>query len=142
MSNDNDENKIRSLFMPPRRHFISEQIPEAIGQRISTLRKQRGLSQSELAAQLNLAQPNVSDYERGVVRPNIEIVVALTRILRVSADELLGLEPSQRQPMVKDRRLAHYLSLIERLPKRKKDALLLTIKAFLAHEDARSQANE
>lgn len=128
--------------MPPRRHFIEEQIPEAIGQRIASLRKQRGLSQAELAAQLKLAQPNVSDYERGVARPNIEIVVALTRILRVSADELLGLEPSRRQPIVTDRRLAHYLSLIERLPKRKKDALLLTIKAFLAHEDARSSANE
>jgi transcriptional regulator with XRE-family HTH domain len=130
--NDSSNSNVRSLFMPPRRHFVSEQIPEALGQRIARLRKERGLSQVELAEQLELAQPNVSDYERGVVRPNVEVIVALTRILKVSADELLGLESSPRQHPIKDRRLIQYLSQVERLPKRKKDALLMTIRAFLA----------
>jgi hypothetical protein len=51
----------------------------------------------------------------------------------VSADELLGLEKlTQREAVVKNRRLYRQLQDIDRLPKRDEDALFRTIDAFLS----------
>jgi transcriptional regulator with XRE-family HTH domain len=105
---------------------------ETIGARLARLRRERGLTQMELAEQLNVAQPVLSDYERGELRLHGQLIVKLTRILQVSADELLGLEPPQRSGAMKNRRLLRRLQQLDRLPRRDQQALLRTIEAFLA----------
>ncbi|MBM4258227.1 MAG: helix-turn-helix transcriptional regulator [Deltaproteobacteria bacterium] len=40
----------------------------APGQRVAQLRKERGLTQQELAERLGISQPVVSDYECGALR--------------------------------------------------------------------------
>src|SRR5438034_2484544 len=67
---------------------------ETVGQRLARLRRERGLTQVELAERLGIAQPIVSDYERGELRLHGQLIVRLTEILGVSADELLGLTPT------------------------------------------------
>ncbi len=86
----------------------------------------------ELAEHLGVAQPVVSDYERGELRLHGQAIVELTRVLRVSADELLGLEKLKGNGAIKNRRLLRRLQDLERLPKRDQQALLRTIDAFLA----------
>lgn len=106
---------------------------ETIGSRLARLRRDRGLTQVELAKMLGLAQPNISDYERDIMRLNSELILKLTDILRVSADELLGLKdvrPGRRGG--NNRRLARRLEEIERLTRRDQEALLRTIDAFLS----------
>jgi transcriptional regulator with XRE-family HTH domain len=66
---------------------------ESLGQRLARLRKERGITQVELALRLGVAQPVVSDYERGELRLHGELIIRLTQILAVSSDELLGLQP-------------------------------------------------
>lgn len=105
---------------------------ETIGQRLARLRRERGLTQAELAEQLDVAQPVLSDYERGELRLHGQLIVKLTRILRVSADELLGLEPLKSTGPVKNRQLLRRLQQLDRLPRRDQQALLRTIDAFLA----------
>ena len=122
---------LESDFMARRRSAVTEEV-ESFGERLARFRKERGLSQVELAKRLGIAQPNLSGYERGEARPSFDVIVELVRVLNVSADELLGVRPAQPQPIVKDRRLLHQIQQIEQLPKRKKDALLMTIKAFLS----------
>lgn len=117
---------------PPRQHSPDT---DSIGKRLALLRKARGITQAELAASLGVSQASISEYERDVFRLNSDLIISLTRILGVSADELLGIEPSPRAPRIKDHRLLHRMAEIEKLPKRKKDALLLTIKQFLAPAD-------
>jgi transcriptional regulator with XRE-family HTH domain len=116
--------------MPARRPPAKDPNLAAFATNLIHARKQRGLSQVELAAKVGIAQPNISDYERGNVRPSLDIFVALVRALEVSADELLGFEPA-RQPAVKDRRLIQHVALIERLPRRDRDALLRTIRLYV-----------
>lgn len=128
---DHPDQNIANLFMPPKRRPIDEEGTETFAQRLARLRKQRGLSQVEIAGQLGIAQPNISAYERGEARPSLDILIELTRILKVTSDELLGLQASPAQPLVKDRRLLQHLALIERLPKRDKDALLRTIRLYV-----------
>ena len=50
----------------------------------------RGMSQQDLADKLDLNKVAISQYERGVRRPNIDIVSALCDIFNVSSDFLLG----------------------------------------------------
>jgi transcriptional regulator with XRE-family HTH domain len=105
---------------------------ETIGQRLARLRRERGITQAEIADRLGIVQPMVSDYERGELRLHGQLIVELARLLNVSADELLGLEKPKGGGPVKNRRLLRRLQQLEKLPKRDQQALLRTIDAFLA----------
>ncbi len=111
----------------------SQDPSDSIGVRIATLRKERGLTQKELAERLAITQPVVSDYEHDVIRIPADVVVAIARVLDVSTDELLGLkrEPVSRAGL-KNRRLSRRLQAIDALPKRDQEALLRTIDAFIS----------
>lgn len=103
------------------------------GQRLALLRKEKGITQKELAERLGVTQSMISDYENGVMRLHSELIAQLTTILGVSSDDLLGLKPeTQNAGAVKNRRLARRLQGIEKLSKRDQDALLRTIDAFVS----------
>jgi transcriptional regulator with XRE-family HTH domain len=103
----------------------------ALGKRIASLRKQRGLTQVELAKKLGVAQPILSNYEHGKLRPNHQVLAALAKALAVSTDELLGIQGSSANPPL-NRRFLKRLVAIQALPKRDQEALIRTIDAFLS----------
>lgn len=104
---------------------------ESIGQRITRLRKERGITQEELSDYLGVSQPVVSDYERGELRVHGELIVKLAKFLKVSADELLGLNSMKEVGAPKNRRLLRRLQQLDRLPKRDQEAVIRTMDAFL-----------
>jgi transcriptional regulator with XRE-family HTH domain len=104
----------------------------AIGERLARFRKERGITQVEMAELLDVSQGNVSDYERGELRVHGELLARLAGILKVSADEILGLEKSAPARAPRDRRLLRRLQDVDRLSKRDREALLRTLDAFLA----------
>ena len=59
-------------------------------ERIKLLRKKKGLSQEELAAQLHVVRQTISKWERGYSIPDAEMLTRLACALDVSVDELLG----------------------------------------------------
>ncbi|MBR4241426.1 MAG: helix-turn-helix domain-containing protein [Eubacterium sp.] len=63
---------------------------EKIGVFISSLRKEKGLTQTELAEKLNISNRTVSKWENGDGFPDITILPVLAEILGVSVDELLS----------------------------------------------------
>lgn len=67
-----------------------------LGQRISEIRSSHGLSQVDLARQLNVAKQTVSNWENENIQPSIEMLVRLSKILNVSTDYLLGLDDTPR----------------------------------------------
>jgi transcriptional regulator with XRE-family HTH domain len=106
---------------------------ESIGARISQLRKDKGMTQKELAGRLEVSQPVVSDYENGVIRLPADIVGKIAQVLEVTSDELLGLEREAcSSGDVKNRRLSRRLQAIDALPKRDQEALWRTIDAFIS----------
>jgi len=115
-----------------------EAVPQlgAIGARVAQLRKERGITQVEVASLLGVSQPVVSAYERGAVPLRAEQLALLAQRLRVSADVLLGLKgaaaPTAVAPSTADARLARRLREARALPRRDKEALLRTLDAFLA----------
>lgn len=60
-----------------------------LGLRIAALRRQRGLSQTQLAQKLNISPSAMGMYEQGRREPSGETLVALARELQVSTDFLL-----------------------------------------------------
>jgi transcriptional regulator with XRE-family HTH domain len=106
----------------------------AIGARLARLRKERGMTQMELAEALGVVQSAVSSYERGALRLHGELMLELMTVLDVSADELLGADgkPDKRTAeRARNRRLMARLARAEALPRRDQDALMRTIDAFL-----------
>lgn len=63
-----------------------------IGNRIKLYRERIGLSQKEFAVQINQNNATVSNWERGLTRPNVDVLADICMVLKVSPDELLGLE--------------------------------------------------
>ena len=123
--------------IPPSIHCLGDlpvaEREESIGARISQLRKDKGMTQKELAERLQVSQPVVSDYENDVIRLPADIVGEIAQILEVTSDELLGLKRESRSTgSVKNRRLSRRLQAIDALPKRDQEALLRTIDAFIS----------
>lgn len=63
---------------------------ETMGQVIRRLRKEKNLTQEELAEQLNVSNQAVSKWECGDGMPDISQVVPLARVFGVSTDVLFG----------------------------------------------------
>ena len=53
-------------------------------------RKQKGLSQEDVARHLGVSKSTVSNWETGYSAPNQDVLVRLADFLDISADELLG----------------------------------------------------
>lgn len=57
---------------------------------ITLLRKEKGVTQKEVAAQLNVSQALLSHYEKGIRECGLDFVVRLADYYNVSCDYLLG----------------------------------------------------
>lgn len=60
-----------------------------LGARIAALRRAKGMSQSELAKQLQISPSAVGMYEQGRREPAAEVLVRLSQLFEVSVDYLL-----------------------------------------------------
>ena len=63
------------------------------GERVAALRKKRGMTQSQLAEQLNVSNKTISRWETGDGYPEITLLAPLAKSLGVSVDYLLAEEP-------------------------------------------------
>ena len=59
-------------------------------EQISFLRKQKGLTQEQLANALGVTNQSVSKWESGQCCPDIQLLPAIAKFFEVSVDELLG----------------------------------------------------
>ena len=65
------------------------------------LRKQKGLSQEELAGRLNVSRQTISKWEVGESAPDMDNLVSISELFGVSLDELvLDKTPEKEQPSV------------------------------------------
>lgn len=126
-------NRIDTRSVPRRMKDVAD-AEQAIGARIAALRTRRSMTQIQLAAKLGMSQSLLSRYERGVLRIHGALVAEIASALVVSADEILGLtktQPKNGDGVVHERRIVRRIQKMEQLPKRKKEALITTIDAFL-----------
>ena len=63
---------------------------KSMGEVISTLRKEKGMTQKELADQLNITDKAVSKWERNIAFPDTATIPKLAEILEVSVEKLMN----------------------------------------------------
>jgi len=61
-----------------------------LGEKILHLRKAKGLSQEQLAAEISVSRQAISKWELGESMPDIENILHLTKIFDVTSDYLLN----------------------------------------------------
>lgn len=78
------------------------------------LRKQKGLSQEELAGRLNVSRQTISKWEVGESAPDMDNLVSISELFGVSLDELvLDKTPEKEQPSVQVLRSELYSDIKE-----------------------------
>jgi len=65
---------------------------------LKTLRKQKGYSQEEAAARLNVVRQTVSKWEKGLSVPDADALVRLAELYEVTVGDLLGAPPQTDEP--------------------------------------------
>ena len=63
-----------------------------IGEKLKKLRRNRDLTQEEVATHLGISYQAISKWERGDGYPDITMLPALANYFAVSVDELIGME--------------------------------------------------
>lgn len=100
----------------------------AFGKVLRKLRKDRGLSQAELAKLVGLRQSAIANYEGGKRSLDVETVLAFTRALRVSLEELSGEKDMQtlqeRHRVHRNARSVKIQEIFEALPPQDQKAVL------------------
>ena len=61
-----------------------------LGEKLQRLRKARGMSQEELAAQMGVSRQAVSRWETGETVPSTDTLKEIAKVFQVSVDRLLG----------------------------------------------------
>ena len=71
--------------------------PQKTGKLINYLRTKKGLTQKELAQQINVSDKAVSKWERGDGCPDVAILPNLATVLETDVDSLLNGEIKRRE---------------------------------------------
>ncbi|MDE5937361.1 MAG: helix-turn-helix domain-containing protein [Ruminococcus sp.] len=67
-----------------------------IGNRMKIHRKELGLTQKELTSEVKLSQGYISMLEKGTFAPTAPTIISLAAELKISADELLGINDTKK----------------------------------------------
>ena len=73
----------------------------SLGKRIQSYRKQKGLSQEQLASRLNISRQALSKWESDINVPNIDKIMDVAKALEITLNELLGLEEDSNDEYAK-----------------------------------------
>lgn len=73
-----------------------------IGSIISTLRKEKNMTQSDLAEKMNVTDKAVSKWERNLSCPDISSIPKLSEILDVSVEKLLNTQTKYNSSKMED----------------------------------------
>jgi transcriptional regulator with XRE-family HTH domain len=105
----------------------------ALGQRVAEARKAAGLTQTQLAEQLGIAQQTLAHYEMGRLRIAVALLPPLAKALGVTVEELMGEEvrPAKRGPAPK---LQQQIERIQQLPRAQQRFVMQMLDTVLAQQ--------
>jgi len=108
------------------------------GTRLANIRKDRGFSQRQLAELTGISARMIAYYEVQAKYPPTHLIVPLSKILHVTADELLGIENFKNSVDPEHKSLWRKLQKIATLPKNDQKALMHYLNALVKKNKASS----
>lgn len=117
-----------------------------VGKQIALLRKNKGLTQEDIARQLNISSQAVSKWENGHTMPELSLLVALSELLGCTIDHILFPMPVQAANANFEHILLPYAPIADfagiRWPRSmSKPAILSAVKLFMGLEKRRDAMN-
>ena len=79
---------------------------------LKKLRKEKGFSQEELAAKLNVVRQTISKWEKGLSVPDAQLLISLSEILETPVSVLLGETIESKESVSDKNTIAEQLSRI------------------------------
>ena len=100
--------------------------------RLTELRKQKKISQEELAKKIGVHQNVIGRYERGEARPSIELASKLANVFEVSLDYLVG-----NTDLELDKTILEKVITIQKLPEEDKHCIMYSLDGLIQHAKTR-----
>ena len=121
---------IEEFLSPMKKKRASPNENNFMGKRLAEIRKNQGLTQSELGRRIGLSRRMVVYYE--TVSDNIpaNLLAKIATALKVSADELLGLKSLSIEESKTSLRLLSKLKVVGQFPRRQIKSVLDYINAL------------
>ncbi len=101
----------------------------SFGKKLTECRKAKGLSQSKLAKQLGVHHTIIGRYERDEVKPSIDVVKNIAKVLDTTVGYLLG--ETKDRDLLKDTKMLQRLNEISSFPDEDKKHILYTLDALI-----------
>ena len=108
-------------------------LPMSFPERLSSLRKELGFTQQQMADKIGMHVSQMKRYESGASQPTIEVFRRIALALNVSVDMLL-FEPNERGP---DERLKLQFEAVSKLDEKEREAVETMIAGVLPMHDAK-----
>ena len=122
----------------PKQNF--DELPD-FGKRLVNLRKSAGYTQVELAKELEVSQRMVSHYESQSEFPPSSLLPKLSKVLGVTADELLGIKPLKKQHKP-DTRLQRRMQQVEKMSAADKRQIMQLLDTYIERERLKKEASQ
>jgi transcriptional regulator with XRE-family HTH domain len=106
-------------------------IPSDLAEKLKQARKQKGLTQGQLAKKIGADIQRISKYERGVLIPTTEIMVKLSDALDASLDYLLKNGKNRVAGKIRDTELIDQFVEVDTLPEKDRHILKALLEAFI-----------
>ncbi len=81
-----------------------------IGSRIRKFRRERGITQEDLAFQVNTSTAYISNIERGIKKPSLQKLAEIADVLHVTVNDFIYISPNTANPNF-DRDLQYMISM-------------------------------
>jgi transcriptional regulator with XRE-family HTH domain len=103
-----------------------------LGTRITTLRKAKNWSQSQLADQVGISYAQIGRYETKGAQPQAEVLKKIAEALDSTVDFLVnGDNTDKAKASLQDAEVIRYFKEVDALPQEDKSALLRVIAGFI-----------
>jgi transcriptional regulator with XRE-family HTH domain len=124
---------IYNVFMPQKPKYKLHHLDSDnnVGKNMATIRKSHGLSQNDLANKIGITQSLLSSYETGRLSVPIEIVIQVSKALKIDSNEILGLSKEKNNNILADLKITNRMRKIQKLPSNKRKPLFEMIDAYL-----------
>lgn len=99
----------------------------SFGKKIIETRKEKNMSQEDLAKALDATPTTIGRYERDEVKPSIEMAARIANALGVSLDFLVG----NSQNVIKDKSMLKRFNEILSISQKDKEHILFTLDSML-----------
>lgn len=106
----------------------------SFGSRLLQSRKEKNMSQEELAKALNATPTTIGRYERDEVKPSIEVAAKISQVLEVSLDYLTG--NTDANPL-KNKSMIDRINSLFALTEKDRENILYTFDALVRDAKAR-----